>query len=259
MNSTRLMRAAVLATTMGTVLVGCGGGGGSGSDPDAFKTPLEGGIWHGTDSISGQSVYGIVNESGAFVFLRADNVLYSGTATFDKGKVTGTFEGFTPPGFAFGDTSVHGTGGVSGVLVAQQSLDLAVTFATDKSNGAAENGVLNLTYDKLYERAASLFTIAGTFGTNGQAALSIATNGTVFAQYTNGCVVNGTVTVDNEQHNSYTMSLTYASCAGASASLNGTYKGMVTLDNSKSPERLIGGVSVSGSSPVAIPITLDRM
>jgi hypothetical protein len=265
MNSTRSVRAAVLATMMSAVLVGCGGGGGdsNGDDPNSFKAPLSGGIWHGQDPLTDQNLYGIVNESGAFVFLREDGVLYAGTATFDKRSVVGTFEGFAPANVKFdaqSDSSSHGTGSVSGVLDPQTTLDLAVAFATDLSNGHAENGVLNLTYDKLYERDASLFNIAGNYGANGLTAISIATDGKVFAQGADNCVINGTATVDNPQENSYSMSISYANCTGGSTSLNGvTLKGLVTLDNTKSPERLIGAVSATGTAPMAIVLTLDRV
>jgi hypothetical protein len=263
MNSTRLMRAAVLATTMSTVLVGCGGGGGSGNDANTFKAPLNGGIWHGTDPLSGKSVYGIVTEGGAFTLLTSDNVVYAGDATFDKGSVTGTFEGFAPSGLSFDQAgSSHGTGSVSGVLDTQKSLDLAVTFLGDASSGPAENGVLNLTYDKLYERDSSLFTIAGNYGTNGQTQLNISASGAVFAQGGNNCVINGQVTIEKDQENAYSISITYANCTAPATTLNGvTLKGVFTLDNTKSPEQLIGAFSTAkGATTVfALPIVFDRV
>jgi hypothetical protein len=253
MKMTRLTRATVLATAMSALLVSCGGGG---EDINVFKSPLNGGIWHGTDSISGQNVYGIVAEGGDFRFIRADMVQYAGSATFDTRGVAASFEGFAPLGFTFPDGSVHGTGSASGVLQAQKSMDLALTFVTDASS-APENGLLNLSYDKLYERTSSVFTIAGNFGTGGQTQLTITTSGIVSGQAANGCVANGTVTTDDPQHNVYKMTLTYANCTGGSASLNGVaLTGSVTLDNSRSPERLFGGVSAGTTSAV---ISLDRV
>jgi hypothetical protein len=263
MNSTRLMRAAILATTLSTALVACGGGGGSDNDPDAFKAPITGGIWHGTDPLTGDSLYGIVNEGGAFVFLTTSDVTYSGSATFTKGSVNGTFQGFAPTSLPFDNVgSTHGTGSISGVLDQQKTLDLAVTFLGDASTGPADNGVLNLTYDKLYDRDSSLFTISGNFGTNGATVLSIAASGAVFAQGANDCVINGQVTVDNAQHNTYSISIKYANCTGSDVGLNGVeLAGLFTLDNTKSPEQLIGAFTTAtgATAPFAIPLILDRL
>src|ERR1035437_8606215 len=74
------------------VLTACGGGGG-GSTPAPISNASPGGIWQGTDSITGLSIYGIITESGEFRFLRADGSQYFGTVTTSGNNISGSFGG----------------------------------------------------------------------------------------------------------------------------------------------------------------------
>jgi hypothetical protein len=258
MKTAALTRVVIAAALVGS-LAGCGGGGGD--SLQAFSAPLKGGIWHGVDSISGADVYGIVAEDGTFRFIRADQVQYTGAATFDHMAVGAALQGFTPLGTAFPDGSVHGTGSVVGTIDSRSSMRLNTEFLTDATNAAPQAGTLNVSYDQLYERRASLATIGGNFRMgSAQDVLTISSTGIVFAQLvSNHCVINGTVAVVDPLHNVYTVTLIYASCTGTSAALNGaTLSGIVTLDNSRSPERIFGGVN-SAASAQNIVLSMDRI
>jgi hypothetical protein len=83
----------------------------------------------------------------------------------------------------------------------------------------------------------------------------------VFAQNpSNGCVLNGTVSIINASYNAYRVQYSYASCQGQEAVLNGVqFGGLATLDNTASPERAIVGVTgQSGGTKYAIVSVLNR-
>jgi hypothetical protein len=236
-------------------------------DPYASKPPppaakaSPGGIWRGTDSISGFPVIGIVDESGDFQFIRTDNVQYTGTASVSTtNSVSASFEGFTPLGYQFADGSAHGAGTVTGPLQERMSMSLTTTFKTDK--GTTSNGTLDLTFDTQYNRSSSLTTISGNFknGQNG-AVVTVGSNGSIFSQdAASGCVLNGTVSVIDASYNAYRVQFSYASCTGESAALNAVqFSGLATLDNAVSPEQAVVGVTgQSGNTKLAVVYDLVR-
>jgi hypothetical protein len=83
--------------------------------------------------------------------------------------------------------------------------------------------------------------------------LNINGNGVLFEQdASDGCVLNGQVTVVNPAFNAYNVQFTVSSCNANLATLNGSsWSGIATLDNTVSPEDLIfgvvGSVTVSGT------------
>lgn len=245
-----LIRAGIVAAVSACV-VSCGG-----DDTPAFVQPLNGGIWHGTDTISGQPVYGIVSEEGAFRFIRDDMAHYGGTATFDKTVVTATFDGFAPPGMVFEDGVPHGTGAAAGVLTPSKSLNLNTQFLTDAVGATLLEGSLNLTFDAAYNNHSSLAAISGTYAA-GSDTWTISGNGNVFAQLPgSGCAASGTIAIINPAHNAYTMTVTYTGCTGALASLNDAeLTGLVALDSSTTTQRLRGAVS---KDDVGVALDLDR-
>ncbi len=247
---TGLIRAGIVAT-LGACVASCGG-----EDTHAFVQPLQGGIWHGTDTISGQPVYGIVTEDGAFRFVRDDMAHYAGTASFDKTAVTATFDGFAPPGMVFADGVPHGTGAAGGQLTPSKSMNLSTQFITDAVGATPLEGSLNLTFDAAYNNHSSLAAISGTYAA-GTDTWTISGNGNVFAQLPgSGCAASGTVTIIDEAHNAYSMAVTYTGCTGALASLNDVeLTGLVALDSSTTPQRLRGALS---SGDVGVALKLDR-
>jgi len=235
---------------------GCGGGGGS--NP-AAQNASPGGIWRGTDSVTGYPMVGLVTETGEAHFIRNDGVQFVGTVATSGNSISANYEGFTQFGYVFPDGSTHGTGNLSGTVSARSSISASGTFTTDK--GESNNATLSLTFDSLYKRASSLATIAGNFLHPASNVISINSNGAIFMQDPNTqCVVNGTVSIINASYNAYRVQYSYANCTGSAATLNGVqFSGLGTLDNTVSPERAIVGVTgQSGSTKLAIVWSLPR-
>jgi hypothetical protein len=201
----------------------------------------------------------LIDEAGDFHFIRSDQTQYVGTAVVSGTSLSANYNGFTEVGSVFSDGSTHGTGTVSGTVDARTSLTATTQFKTD--GGTASNGSLSLTFDALYNRPSALSTIAGNFQASGSSVVNITSSGALFSQDSNTqCVVNGTITIINATYNVYNVQLTYASCTGQAASLNGLqFTGMATLDNTQSPEQLILGVTAtSGSTTAGVVIEAPR-
>jgi hypothetical protein len=250
-----------LLAAFGLALVAsCGGGGGYGGGGSGGGNASPGGVWNGTDSISGLQVVGLVDESGDAHFIRSDGVQYVGSAVTAGNSLSATFDGYAPVGATFADGSTHGTGTLTGTIAARVTINANTTFRTDK--GSEANGTLYLTFNPIYNQASSLAIVAGNYtlaGTN--VVVTISANGALFSQDpATGCVVNGTVTVINASYNAYGVSADYASCTGAFAGLNGVaLHGLATFDSNVAPAQLIAGVNGSnGLVPYAIVYTLDH-
>ncbi|MEI6872644.1 MAG: hypothetical protein WCL08_10215, partial [Verrucomicrobiota bacterium] len=120
-----------------------------------------GGIWEGTESVTGLSIKGLVTESGDMRFIRADGTQYVGSVVTQGNALTGTFTGYLPSGFFYTDGSNHGTGTISGQVNPRQSVTATTNFST--ANGTKTTGTLSLSYNKLYENGSSLSALAGTY------------------------------------------------------------------------------------------------
>lgn len=244
---------ALAALALAGLISACGGGGGGSASvttpPPPPPNASPGGIWAGTESVSGLQVTGLVDEAGDLAFVRSDGATYFGTAAVTGSSLSANIDGFTPPGTAYADGSVHGTGTLSGTLVARTSANLTTKFTTD--SGGVTNGTLNLTFNAVYNSASSFAALAGNF-TDGSmlcvrgvctpsSAITIHSDGTIFAQDAGtGCVINGSLSIVNAAYNAYKVSLTYQSCTGVSAVLNGaTLSGLATLDTASNPQRVI--------------------
>jgi hypothetical protein len=242
------------------VLAGCGGGGSTVGGNPGQNNGSPGGIWHGTESVSGLQVTGLVDESGNFHFLRGDGVQYVGTAAVSGGSLSANVEGFVPLGFTFPDGSAHGTGTISGTLEARKSIAATTQFKTDFNSSS--NGTLTLTFDALYNRASSLTTLSGNFkNASNSAVVTVGTNGTLFSQdAVSGCVLNGSASILNSQYNAYQVQFDYANCVGQASALNGVqFTGLATLDNTVVPERIIvGATGQSGNTKYSVVLTLNR-
>jgi hypothetical protein len=245
------------------LLAGCGGGGSSINTGPATGQSSPGGIWQGIESVSGRPVTGIVDESGNFQFVRSDDLQYVGTATVSGTSLAANMDGILPLGYAFNDSSHHGTGTVKGTITARTSIQSNTTFTTDNNTPSA--GTLNLTFDTSYNRASALATIAGNFvdavNKTSTAVLSIDSNGVMFSQDSvSGCVLNGSVSILNASYNAYKVQFNYASCTGDLSALNGVqFSGFATLNNSLSPETLlVAGIGASGNLKYSQVLRLNR-
>jgi len=242
--------------TLGGGTNGSGTNGGGGTTGNASP----GGIWRGTDTVSGLQVTGLVDESGNFHFLRGDGVQYVGTTVVTGTSLTANFEGIVPVGFTFADGSHHGTGSISATLQARKTISATTAFKTDSGNSST--GTLNLTFDALYDRASSLTTLSGNFtNSTDNAVLTVGTDGTLFSQdATSGCVLNGRASLINATYNLYKVQFDYASCVGQTSVLNGVqFNGVATLDNTVAPERIVAGVTgQSGNVTYSVVLQLNR-
>ena len=227
-----------------SLIASCGGGGGDGpsNPPPPPPNASAGGIWEGTSS-TGETIVGLVTETGEFHFLQSDGVQYFGTVETSQNALSADFQGVTEFGTAFIDGSTTGTGTLNGTVQERNSISGDADFTTVL--GTSTDASIELTYNNLYERDSSLATIAGNYrdpATN--AIINVNGNGEIFSQdAVTGCVINGNVEVIDSRFNAYLVQYRFSSCVGSHESLNDTVaNGLGTLDNTVSPERAIIGV-----------------
>ena len=268
---------------LGTLLLtACGGGGGGGGGGNSTPTPPQnqsvGGIWKSQytvttgpntgDTINAEA---IVTEQGDF-FTAARNA-NTGCASvgFGQGSVTNgsavnatadwalvswtTVAGITP-NCVEPDGATYGTATITGSVTQRQSLTLTDTD-TDSMSTAYPAVTATWTYDSLYALAPSYSTISGNY-TDGSDTLTISGSGAIFEQDpTSGCVINGQVNIPNGSYNAYSFTITYASCTGADAGLNGvTATGLGYYDNTTNPNQIDVGwkATVNGQTAVLIGV-----
>lgn len=243
------------------LMAGCGAGGltAGGDTGSSGQNASPGGIWSGTESVSGLQITGIVDETGELHFIRSDGVQYVGTATTSGDSVSASVQGLAPLGAAFPDGSTSGSGTISGTIEQRVSMSLSTSFTT--SAGTVSTGTLDLTFDQLYNVASSLATIAGNYTDATGTVVSVSSDGSVFAQVaTSGCVFNGTISIIDSSYNAYRIQGMYESCTGSSAVLNGvSLSGLATYNNTVTPAQIIAGVNGMGNgTDYAIVYSLNR-
>jgi hypothetical protein len=250
----------ILLTLASLALISCGGGGGSGANPPPVVVNASpGGIWTGTTS-GGQTIIGIVTESGEFHFLRDDGVQSIGTAAVSGNAATASFTGITEVGTTFTDGSTSGSGTITATIAERSTINGSSTFTT--TSGTAASDTFSLTYSALYDRDSSLATIMGNFQEPNGTVVSVDGNGNIFSQdASTGCVVNGVASIIDSRYDAYHIQYTFSSCTGAEAVLNGeTFTGLAALDNTVAPEQAVIGVtSVVGATKLALIEVLDRI
>ena len=237
----KILRTVGLTLLTAVAVAACGGGGEG--RMLAIQNASPGGIWKGTDPISGLSVTGVITESGQLQFIRSDGVVYYGSVTTSGNNLSGTYTGVAPAGTTFADGSTYGTGTVSGTVQARQTLSGTLSFTT--ANGGAKSGSGTFAFDSLYNSGSSLAAIAGNYtDAADNAVVNVNSNGVVFSQSpVTGCVINGQVSIINASYDAYSVSYSFASCQGAAAYLNGTTAtGLGVLDTTMNPVTAIIGV-----------------
>jgi hypothetical protein len=255
-----LWRNLSIACTAALLFSACGGGGDSIHIGGMTINVSPGGIWTGTESSTGLSVTGIVDETGEFHFIRSDGTQYVGTATTTGTAISATFDGYTPFETTFADGSTHGTGTLSGTINERASISISTQFRTDK--GTISSDSLSLTFDSLYNFASSLATISGTY-TDPKSGDVISVTGAgdvTWQDASTGCVGNGTISIINGNYNAYRVAFTYGNCTGGAAALNGVqFSGLVTLDNKLNPvQAIIGVTGQANGTTYALVLTLNR-
>ena len=222
-------------------LAGCGGGGGGGQTvaPPVVNQSV-GGIWQGKDS-DGDDIVALVTEDGRFHFIDPLGQGFGSMSVSAGNQVSASFTDVADFGTTFSDGSTSAICTLSGTVVERQSL--AVSSQCTSTLGNTHQVSATLTFNVLYNRDASLATIAGLYDDQGDV-LNINSAGVLFEQdATDGCVLNGQVSVVNPAYDSYQVQFTVSNCNANLAQLNGTsWTGIGTLDNTASPEELIFGV-----------------
>lgn len=242
----KLFGAAIVLISLG----GCGLGS-STSSTSSSTTVSATGIWVGTDSVTGDTVSGMIDTSGSATFIRSDGVTFFGSVEVsDTGAVSAAVNGYTNfYGSGFSDGSTAGVGTLSGTVTSDSALTLTLTFTTN--GGTSLPGSWSLGYDSLSTLASSLTKIAGTYtDSNTGATVSISDSGAIYSQVSSDdCVINGTVTVLDATYDIYQVQYDYANCTGSSATLNGlSFSGLALLNNGTSPSQVLLGVSAQSSS-----------
>lgn len=262
------------APFLACLLISCGGGGSGGSAPPPPPPPPPanesvGGIWIGTTN-AGLDVAALIAENGVFFFV--DDTLtqigFGVASVSNVNQVDASYTIFPTFGFALLDGSTFATCTLSGTVNQRQSLTVTSDCTTEL--GTPSQVTTALTYDPLYERDASLATIAGLYDAGAGDVMSIDSTGNLFEQdapANGGCVLNGQVTVIDPAYNAYGIDFTVNNCGVGLLELNGTsWSGIGTLDNSDPalPEDFVfqvtGNVTIGGTVfTVALVVALPRI
>lgn len=214
---------------------------------------LPGGIWRGIDS-GGRDVFAFVTEFGRFQFVDGFGNQGSGNLDVKNGDtVASIFQLVTQLGATFADGTTLADCTFSGTIIARQALTMTESCMTTAGLQFVET--LLLTFDALYNRDASLATIAGMYETPVGSILSIASDGVIFVQdAVSSCVTNGQMSLTfTTNANLYNVQYQIDNCIGPDAIWNGSsFAGLAVLDNTFSPESLtiavigdVGGVAIS--------------
>jgi hypothetical protein len=219
----------------------------SSDDNSSTGTQSATGVWSGTDSTSGLGLTAIINSAGDATFIRSDGVQFDGTVQVSSTSLVATVTGYTEFPSAFSDGSTYGIGTLSdGTVNTGSLLDATLNFTTNANTEFT--GEWELTYNAYSGSTSSLTAIANSYtDTVSGSVLTINSSGVLTEQYTNDCVLNGSITTNDSTHNVYEVAYTLESCTGTLAPLNGVqFTGLATLNNSVSPNQLI--IAVSGSN-----------
>jgi len=249
-------KTAALASAVISVCA-CGGGGSSAPANQSVS-----GIWTdqytaGSGINSGDAINAIalVAENGEYFSLAENTItgcadLTFGTLSTTGSTVSGTsdwaeVEYTTIAGSSATcvetDGSISGTGTITGTVAQQASLSLTETDTTSAGTVLPAYAT-TATFSDAYSTPSALTSIAGNYNDGGNT-FTISSDGTIFEQDTNGCVINGTVSIIDASYNVYGMQLTFSGCT-SNANLNGvSLSGLVTLDSTSSPVAIVGGVN----------------
>jgi hypothetical protein len=258
--------------TAAVVVVGLAACHGSSSSNTATDQQYPFGIFTGTDS-SGNAVTAIIdtgysavfisaakNSSGQLVYTQYTGLLVQAL----QSSVNGTLHGYPQALQTFADGNNFGIGTLGGIVTTKQSLSGTFQFTTSPNNTAGQppsstpttttSTVWTLTFDSIYNTAGTLSAIAGNYADatlddpSSGATVSITANGAITAQApATQCMLSGQISASSESNDIYPVTLSYASCTGASADLNSIqFTGYAILNTTVSPAEVT--IAVTGES-----------
>ena len=184
---------------LSTILTACGGGGGSDGGGTLPVPTNAGGIWVGSSSAGGFTIFieGIITESGEGRFVDENGTQYIVTRiTGNDGQIQINFNAYAQFGYVFLNGSTFGTGTITGAVRERSSFSGNFSFST------GEAGTISFTYDPLYERDSSLTKIAGQWN-EAFGVLIVDADGSFFEQDQFGCVYDGQVSIISANYNAY--------------------------------------------------------
>ncbi len=232
-----------------TAIAGCNGTDYGSNSSTSSSTPSATGIWSGTDSVTGLTVTGYIDSADDAVFIRSDGVQFVGPMQLSGDNFVAAVIGYTEFPGTFADGSSYGAGTLNGTVATGSTLTLTLTFTTN--DGTAMSGSWSLTFNTLTNNGSSLGTIAASYtDTASGSMLTISSNGTLTGTEQNGCVVNGSLSIINSAYDIYQVTITYTSCTGTYAALNGVeLTGLAVYNPSSSPPLLT--IQVAGATTTA--------
>lgn len=204
-------------------LSGCGGGGGGGGSTN-LPTPVPtnpGGLWVGTSSGGGVTIYieGIITEDREGRFVDENGTQYVVTSiSGNDGSIRINFNAYAQFGYVFLDGSTSGTGSITGTVNERSSFNGNFSFST------GEAGTVSFTFDPLYNRDSSLAKLQGQWD-EGFGVLTVDPDGSFFEQDQFGCVYNGQASIIDSNYNAYRLTMTVSNCAAS----DGNYSGLAVL------------------------------
>ncbi len=219
-NATTLLKTTALAL-LGTTLVACGGGGDSPAptgDPGTQAQALANaqGFWSATPSAGNSATAVILPNGQAWVVYQTGNTvtaLGQAVLSVTGGSYSGIGKHYALPGGAVQTFTLGGT------------LPTANTgsLANSVTLGAGTGSVINWTYSKSYESAATQASVQGSWrGAQGAASLSWDVDGAgkLAGTSSTGCSYSGTLTPNANPVAVFDLTVT-ESCAGAIKTLSG--------------------------------------
>jgi|GEM_PF-3964398 len=182
--------------------LGCGGGGSdSGTNPTPVPAQDPAGIWIGTNTYTGGSTASIISacdEQGNFRYFASDDSVGVGKLTVSGASFTGTGTVFTSS-MAILPLSFSG-----GALTSAASI-------TSHWSAGSYSGDLTVAFNALYNRPASLATVAGAYAgtsTSGSSPeLTILADGS-FTGTSTGGAFSGTISTINPAKNLFQVAMT---------------------------------------------------
>lgn len=189
---------AIFAAFAALMLASCGGGSpapSGGSGPQQNEAVTVNGAFGGTYTVQGAgslNVLGAISQSGFGFFADSHGFLYVLPSLSTSGGLSGTLNGYSPPGGTFPNSSPTAQFSVTG------SADASGTSITGTFSSSGESGTFSLS--PLTMLKPSLAGMAGTYSGfyigSGLASvnLTIASDGTVTGSDGTGCTIAGKIT-----------------------------------------------------------------
>ena len=230
------------------------------SSTSTTTTPSAAGIWNGTDSVTGLSIIGYIDSTGMAVFVRSDGVQFAGASQVSGATVVAAVAGYTSFGTSFSDGSTYGLGTLNGTVASGSTLTLSLTFTTN--SGTQQNGSWSLGFSTLSNSGASLGTLNANYSDATTGAVISINDGVITGQdATNGCVLNGMVTVPSSTTDVYDVTLAFANCIGSYSALNGLQlTGLGAFNGGTSPAQLtiaVSGANAAGKYALVLNLTVN--